>query len=125
MQHKFYANQHGHPNVCGHNCYVKRKTIYLREWRKRVPDLTQEKVADKLNTSAATVSRWETNFHDIPIHVLPIWAKMVGAEEVADLFRDPSHPETLGLRILRSMPLDKQQAAVRVLRAMAGEEQPA
>lgn len=64
--------------------------VYLREWREYL-DLTQEQVADRIDTTKGTVSRMEINTREPNLGYLAAFAEAID-REVADLFRDPARP---------------------------------
>lgn len=68
--------------------------LRLRELRMRAK-LTQLALAEKLETTSANVSRWESDKMDFPSHRIPDLAKALDVS-VSTLFRDPSPdvPET-------------------------------
>ena len=98
---------------------MKRKVVFIREWRKRVPNLTIVRLADRIGTSEGNLSRWETQEHETPYEALPAIAEALGIE-IDDLFRDPNRPESRALLLIRTMPPDTKEQAVRLLAALAG-----
>ena len=97
---------------------MKRKTVFIREWRQRNPTLTIAALAARLGTSETNLSRWETETHRTPYEALPAIAEALGVE-VDDLFRDPNRPESRALMLIRTMPPDAKEQAVRLLEALA------
>jgi len=64
--------------------------LYIAEWREKA-GLTQEQLAERVGTSKASISRWETGERDPTAKVLAAIAYALD-REVADLFRDPARP---------------------------------
>ncbi|MDO8534383.1 MAG: helix-turn-helix transcriptional regulator [Xanthobacteraceae bacterium] len=64
--------------------------LYLREWRD-YRQLTQERLAERLGTSTATVSRREAGSQGASPRVLGAYAEAFGCEP-GDLFRPPPDP---------------------------------
>lgn len=98
---------------------MPKRTIYLREWRKHRA-LTQEQLADRLDTSVPTISRWENGKMNWMGDALPAFAEALGCD-IADLFRDPLKPEYKLWRIISGMRPDAQSRALKVLEAL-GED---
>lgn len=64
--------------------------VYLKEWREYL-GLTQEQVADRIDTTKGTVSRMEINSREPNLGYLAAFAEAID-REVAELFRDPQRP---------------------------------
>ena len=102
---------------------MKRSQIYLKAWRK-LRGLTQEQLAGRLDTTAATISRWETGKAPWDINDLNGIAYALQCDAV-DLFRDPASPEGKAWRIIKGMKPDAKERATRILEALAAEDTPA
>ena len=96
---------------------MKRKVVYIREWRQRDPTLTVARLAARIGTSEGNLSRWETQEHKTPYEALPAIAEALGIE-IDDLFRDPNRPESRALQFIRQMNPDAKEQAVRLLEAL-------
>lgn len=64
--------------------------VYLREWREYL-GLTQEQIADRIETTKGTVSRMEINSREPNLGYLAAFAEAID-REVSELFRDPERP---------------------------------
>lgn len=64
--------------------------LYIAERREKA-GLSQEQLAERVGTSKASISRWETGERDPTAKVLAAIAYALD-KEVADLFRDPKRP---------------------------------
>lgn len=87
--------------------------LYLAEWRES-KGLTQQQLADRLETSDVTVSRWETGKRRPDDNVKAAIAWILGIE-VVDLYRHPDRPTADSL--LRAQPPEVQDQGIRVLEA--------
>lgn len=93
--------------------------VYLREWRDE-RDLTQKQLAERLDVSAMTVSRWEracadplsADVESLPnLNVLAAISEALGGNLTAgDLYRHPDWPSVDAL--LRGQTADIQQTAI-------------
>lgn len=99
---------------------MKQAKIYLREWRK-LRSLNQEQLAGRLDTTAATISRWECGKANWTKDALEQIAYALQCDPI-DLFRDPGQPETRAWAIIRGMKPEMQERAVRILEALATED---
>lgn len=88
--------------------------LYLAEWRAK-KGLTQQQLADRLETSDVTVSRWETGERKPDDDAKAAIAWVLGIELV-DLYRHPDQPSADAL--LRDQPAEIQDQAFRVIAAM-------
>jgi len=88
--------------------------LYLAEWRES-RNLTQQQLADRLETSDVTVSRWETGKRRPDDDAKSAIAWVLGIE-VVDLYRHPDMPSADAL--LRSAPQDVQDQGFRVIEAL-------
>jgi transcriptional regulator with XRE-family HTH domain len=90
--------------------------LFLAEWRES-RGLTQQQLADRLETSDVTVSRWETGKRKPDDDVKSAIAWVLGIE-VVDLYRHPDQPSADAL--LRGAPPDTIDQVLRVITAMRG-----
>jgi len=90
--------------------------LFLAEWRDS-RGLTQQQLADRLETSDVTVSRWETGKRKPDDDVKAAIAWVLGIELV-DLYRHPNQPSADAL--LRGAPAETVDQAIRVITAMRG-----
>lgn len=99
---------------------MKMAHIHLREWRK-LRGLTQERLAGRLDTTAATISRWENE--KAPWSAADLRGIAAALQcEPEDLFRNPHKPEGRAWRIIRGMKPDQQERAARILEALISED---
>ncbi|MDP1702607.1 MAG: helix-turn-helix transcriptional regulator [Aestuariivirga sp.] len=64
--------------------------IYLAQ-RRETEGLTQEQLAERIESTKASISRWETGERDPPAKALAALAYALHCE-IADLFIDPARP---------------------------------
>jgi transcriptional regulator with XRE-family HTH domain len=88
--------------------------LYIAEWREK-RNLTQQQVADRLEASDVTISRWETGERRPDDRAKAALAWVFGIELV-DLYRHPDRPSADAL--LRDQPAEVQEQAIRVITAM-------
>jgi transcriptional regulator with XRE-family HTH domain len=88
--------------------------LYLAEWRES-RHLTQQQLADRLDTSDVTVSRWETGKRRPDDDAKSAIAWVLGIE-VVDLYRHPGQLSADAL--LRDAPADIQDQGLRVIEAL-------
>jgi transcriptional regulator with XRE-family HTH domain len=88
--------------------------LFLAEWRES-RGLTQQQLADRLETSDVTVSRWETGKRKPDDDVKAAIAWVLGIE-VVDLYRHPDQPSADAL--LRGQPPETVDQAIRVITAL-------
>lgn len=88
--------------------------LYLAEWREQ-KGLTQQQLADRLETTDVTVSRWETGKRKPDDDVKSAIAWVLGIELV-DLYRHPDRPSADAL--LRGAPAETVDQVLRVITAM-------
>jgi transcriptional regulator with XRE-family HTH domain len=88
--------------------------LYLAEWRES-RQLTQQQLADRLETTDVTISRWETGKRRPDDRAKGDIAWVLGIE-VVDLYRHPDRPSADAL--LRDQPQEIQDQAFRVIAAM-------
>lgn len=85
--------------------------LFLREWRE-ARSLTQEQLADRLDTTKATISRYETGSRDWTGQFVQAAAEALGIE-VADMFRHPGSP-SIDAMIRQAPPVVQRQAQAAV-----------
>jgi transcriptional regulator with XRE-family HTH domain len=88
--------------------------LFLAEWRES-RQLTQQQLADRLETSDVTISRWETGKRRPDDDAKSAIAWVLGIE-VVDLYRHPDQPSADAL--LRGQPIDIQDQGLRVIEAL-------
>lgn len=88
--------------------------LFLAEWRAK-RGLTQQQLADRLETSDVTVSRWETGERSPDDRAKAGIAWALGCE-VVDLYRHPEQPSADAL--LRDQPPEVQEQVFRIIAAM-------
>lgn len=96
----------------------------IRAWRKSRPDLTLERLADRVRElgepiTATSLSRIERRLQPYTQRTLEAIAEALGREP-ADLVmrRPPSKAQIEVLSVIEGMPPEQQQRAVAVLKAM-------
>lgn len=87
------------------------RRIFLREWRE-YRNLTQEQLADRLETTAATISRIETGNRDYTGAFLEAAADALQCELKDLLMRNPLLEEEDPADMLRSLPPDDRRQAI-------------
>lgn len=96
----------------------RRGRLYITEWREN-RGLSQERLADRVGTTGATVSRWERAWRtgETPPNtdILDALAEAIGIDAV-DFFRHPDAPSADAL--LRDQPADVRQQAMNVIAAI-------
>lgn len=88
---------------------------YLREWRKH-RHLTQQQLADRLDTSKGQVSNWENGNRGLSADVLAALAEVLTIEP-QDLFRDPDQPSADDL--LRAASPEIRDQAIAIIETLA------
>jgi transcriptional regulator with XRE-family HTH domain len=94
---------------------VPRQRPYLKEWRK-FRTLTQEELAERLDTTKASISRYETGARDLPGGFLGAFAEAVQCTE-ADLYRLPQAESSLD-DMLRNAPERIRQQAREIIQTL-------
>lgn len=95
--------------------YPKRPVrLFLAEWRLK-KNLTQQQVADRLDTSDVTISRWETGERRPDIDAQAAFAEAIGVE-LTDLWRHPEQPSADEL--LRGQPAEIVDQAITIIKAI-------
>lgn len=87
---------------------------YLREWR-NARGLSQQQLADRLDTSKGQISRWESGSRSMSGDVIAALADAL-AIEPGDLFRDPAAPSLDAL--LARAPAHVRDAAADLVRTL-------
>lgn len=88
--------------------------LYLREWRNHV-GLTQEQLADRLDTYKGQISNYENGKRDLDSGVQASIAEALGID-VPDLYRSPDRPSADAL--LRDEPADFRDEVIGMIQAM-------
>lgn len=81
---------------------------YLREWRE-FRGLTQQQLADRLETGKDQISRWESGKRGMSLEVVDALCEAI-AIEPGDLFRDPATPSADEL--LRAATPEQRRLAI-------------
>lgn len=92
-----------------------RQRPYLKEWRK-FRTLTQEELAERLDTTKASISRYETGDRELPGGFLAAFAEAVQCAE-ADLYRLPQAESSLD-DMLRDAPERVRQQAREIIQTL-------
>lgn len=94
----------------------KPPRVFIAEWREHV-GLTQEQLAQRLDTTGVTVSRWETGKRRPNIDALAAIAHALGPNILlSDLYRPPSQVSADAL--LRDQPKEVVEQAIRLIQAI-------
>lgn len=92
---------------------------YIQQWRQFRAPLSQERPAHRVGLSTASISRLENGKQPYNQELLELLADALGCEP-ADLLRPPPDPARLqAIDLLERIPADKQDVAIRMLRALA------
>lgn len=95
--------------------YSKRPPrLFLAEWRE-AKGLTQEALAGRLETTNATISRWERGERRPDLDAQAALAEALGVELI-DLFRHPDTPSADAL--LRDQPPEIREQAIKLIQAI-------
>lgn len=89
--------------------------LFLAQWREK-KGLTQQQVADRMETSDATISRYETGERRPDINAQAAYAEALGLEHFTQLWRDPERPSADDL--LRDQPPEVVEQAMNIIRAI-------
>lgn len=90
----------------------RRRQLYLKEWRNRAK-LTQQQLADRLDTTKATISRYENRKREPDVGYLEALADALDREP-QDFYRHPDTPSPEEL--LRGVSDDQRMKIVRALK---------
>jgi transcriptional regulator with XRE-family HTH domain len=71
-----------------------RRRTFIRQWREH-RGLTQEQLADRLETSVASISRLESGTQPYTQDVLEALSEALGADPASLLMRNPNDPEAI------------------------------
>jgi transcriptional regulator with XRE-family HTH domain len=85
---------------------------FIQEWRDE-RGLTQEQLANRVETTKASISRWETGERDPTMKVLAAIADALSID-IADIFRDPKRPSAD--QLLRHQSQATQEKAVELVK---------
>jgi DNA-binding XRE family transcriptional regulator len=87
---------------------------YLKEWREKL-NLTQQQLADRLETGKDQVSRYENNNRKMTLEMAGAFAEAMGLDNLA-LFRHPDAPSVDEL--LRNASPEQRRQAFAVIEAI-------
>ena len=82
---------------------------YIREWRKFRANMTLERLAERVGTSHATLSRIERGLQPWNEGLLRAISEALGTDVVNLLIRDPSDPEGIWSLWDKAEPVQRQQ----------------
>lgn len=88
---------------------------YLKEWRE-YRGLTQQQLADRLDTGKDQISRWESGKRGMSAEVLAALAEALQLSEPGQIFHDPAQPSADEL--LRNATPEQRRAAFTVIEAL-------
>lgn len=92
--------------------------IFLADWRDRAR-LSQQQLADRVETTKATTSRWETGERDPPAKALAALAYALNIE-IEQLFHSPDRPSADDL--LAGVSDATRRKAVALVKTLVDEE---
>lgn len=87
---------------------------YLKEWRE-LRGLTQQQLAERLDTGKDQISRWESGKRGMTAEVIDALCEALQLEP-GDLFRDPAQPSADEL--LRNASPEQRRQAISVIEAL-------
>ena len=88
--------------------------LFIAEWRVHM-GLTQQQLADRLETTHVTISRWETRKRQPNLSAQEAIAEALGID-VTDLRRHPNQPSADAL--LRGQPPEVVEQALKLIAAI-------
>jgi transcriptional regulator with XRE-family HTH domain len=88
--------------------------LFIAEWREH-RHLTQQQLADRIDSTKGTISRWENGERDVTVNALAALADALDCE-VTDLYRSPDRPSADDL--LRDLDDRARAQAIRVIQAL-------
>lgn len=92
---------------------------FIQQWRLFRAPMSQERLAQRVGFSTATISRIENGKQPYNQEMLELLADALNCEP-ADLLRPPPDPARLqAIDLLERIPPDKRDDALRILRALA------
>lgn len=92
----------------------KPPRLFIAEWRES-KGLTQEQLAQRLDTTDVTISRWETRKRQPNLDALAAIAEALDIE-LRDLYRLPTTPSADAL--LRGQPKEVVEQAMKLIQAI-------
>lgn len=92
--------------------------LFLREWRQYRDGMTQERLAEAIGTTKATISRIESGKQNWDQEFLQLAAKVLSCDPQDLIVRDPTKPDALWSVVdgLKSLP--KREQAARLIKAL-------
>ena len=99
---------------------AKPANIYFREWREW-KNFTQQELADRMDTTAATVSRIETGERDWSKGYLEAFSFVIGCPNVVDPISrpPPAHGQKPSIdELIKNAPLETQKQILLVVEAL-------
>lgn len=92
----------------------RRRRIFLAEWRED-RGLTQEQLANRLETTAMTISRWERQIVLLTTDAMDAVAEALGIEP-EDLYHHPDRPSPN--QLLRGQSAEIESQAISIIKAI-------
>lgn len=89
--------------------------VFIAEWRE-AKGLTQKQLAERLDVSEMTVSRWERGTVHMNTAVMAAVGEALGLLDSRDILHHPDQPSADAL--LRDQPDDVRTQALRVIEAL-------
>ena len=93
----------------------KALILHLADWREE-KGLTQQELADRMDTSDVTISRWETGKRKPSDKAKADLAYALGLDDPIDLYRDPRRPSADAL--IRGQPQEVVDQVLKVIIAI-------
>lgn len=87
----------------------KFRPTYIKQWRKSIPGLTQERLADRVGMTAGNLSEIENGNTGYTQATLEALADAMGCTAADLLIRDPSDPEGIWSLWERAKPAERKQ----------------
>lgn len=88
---------------------AKFRPTFIRQWRKKVPGLTLERLADRVGMTAGNLSEIENGNTGYTQATLEALADALGCTAADLLVRDPSDPEGIWSLWERAQPAERKQ----------------
>jgi transcriptional regulator with XRE-family HTH domain len=100
-----------------HNVHMAKKKDpghFIRAWRKSIPGLTLERLAERVGTTHATLSRIERGKVPYSQPLLEALAEAMGTTPASLIMRDPSRPGSIW-DVVEQIPLSERENAAKAL----------
>lgn len=99
---------------------VRKPTLFLREWRE-AKKVSQELIADAMDTDKSQVSRLEGDMRRVTVDWLEAYAEVLEVDR-EDLYRPPSKEDTVGFpsidRMIKDVDDSTRQQIFKIVAAL-------